>query len=168
MVEHDEQTEHEVRHVLPQAQRLSRKELAALPGCLRQPLLHQAQIRQPEAVQQARDPSGQRVEGLLKISADVELSRLDALVHAGPLLYQQDRDQRQRQNHHQHDDHEGGEGGERAPVSQGPPQPPVERGEDDREDDPPEHRPEQRQDDPGEGDRYRDKQNQERLVIEPG
>ena len=61
-----------------------------------------------------------------------------------------------------------GEGGERAPLPHGPQQSPVERCEDDREDHPPEHRPEERPEDPGEGERYRDEQNQERFVFEGG
>src|SRR5215217_6356361 len=72
-----------------EVERPSREELAALPQCVRQPLLHGRQVGQLEAVQQAGELGGQRIHGLLEIAVKVDVARLDAPVYAGALLHQQ-------------------------------------------------------------------------------
>ena len=104
---------------------------------------------------------GSAATNLREVGADVDLSGLDAVVHAGHLLHQRDGDQRDRQDDDDEDDRERRQRGEVASARHPREEPAIERLEQQREHGAPEDAAVERPDDPRERDRQDDQQDQE-------
>ena len=149
-------------------QRLHGQKLAAARDRQRQPLLNQAEVTQPETVEQAGDPGGERSMNLLKIAADAELTGLHPLVDRGSLLHQQTADQGKRQNDQQQDDGDGAECGQRAALFEPAQQHTVKRCKQQHQYRSPEHRPVKRPQHPDKSNRDGDQQKKKGSVFKTG
>jgi len=151
-------THQEIKRALAEAERLGRKELAALHRTLDDLLAQPFQVAHAEAVQQVLEVRRQEVLELLDIAGHVQLAALDVFVERGALLHQQraGNDHRQDRDHQAH--HQGGQGRQVAVPAEALLQATLHRRKDDAEDHRPEHCTVERQQYPDKGDGHQGQQ----------
>ena len=165
-VQHDEQGDHELEGILADVERLGRDDLHAAGEEAGEPGLHRLQVGQAEPVQQVYGPTGQRGVELLEPGGDVQLARLDAAIDGRGLLDQRLHHQAHREEHQDHDEEERRGRGHAPALAHADAQVPVERREHDGEHRPPEDRAGIGPQDPDEGQRHAQHDEQEDLVLE--
>ncbi|MNL19754.1 hypothetical protein D3C87_1409710 [compost metagenome] len=149
-VEHDEKAHQKIERALTETEGLGSDKFIACYRTLDDFLSQTVQLADPEPIEQVLEVRRQAVFEMRHVAGDIQFAAFDSLVDRGPFLHQQETEDDHRQNRDHQADAQGEQRRQVALPAEFRLQAALQGGEEDAEDDSPEHRCVERQQNPDE------------------